>query len=394
MGVSVLIRFALIFSAITALVCTLTYKILKKRLALGARGNRNLRWFLTISGLLMVWGPVANRVLGTSATSLGDYILQWTQFSLLGWIGSVFIVFLFLEVLGVLSRPFDAKKRIFLANGLTSGLARGIVAGTTASSLFGMFEANAGPEVHGIAIGLGKLPASFEGYRIGQISDVHVGPLIHRDYLENVVERLNALDLDAVFITGDLVDGTVDQLREQVEPLRRIKARDGIYFCTGNHEYYSGVHEWIAHLESMNIHVFKNSNHLITRASKTGEEHLLFAGVFDHHASRYEPSHESRPDLAAAHEKPDLCKILLAHNPFSIDEAAKAGFDLQVSGHTHAGQFYPYVFIVKAVLKHSEGHYRINDRTQLYVNRGTGYWGPPNRLGKRSEITLFTLRRG
>ena len=119
----------------------------------------------------------------------------------------------------------------------------------------------------------------------------------------------------------------------------------------------------------------------------------MFAGVYDHHAARYEPSHESRADLAALHEKTGLCKILLAHNPFSIDEAAKAGFDLQVSGHTHAGQFYPYTFIVKAVLKHSEGHYHINEHTQLYVNRGTGFWGPPNRLGKRSEITLFTLKK-
>ena len=120
----------------------------------------------------------------------------------------------------------------------------------------------------------------------------------------------------------------------------------------------------------------------------------MIAGVYDHNAHRYDSSHQSVPALAARSDLPVSCKILLAHNPFSIKEAAAAGFDLQVSGHTHAGQFHPYTFIVKTVLKYSEGLYRVNDKTQIYVNRGTGYWGPPNRLGKRSEITHLTLKSG
>ncbi len=389
MNTSLLIRFVIFFSAVTALVCTLTYFMLKRRLGLSPRGNRALKWFLVLSGGMIFWGPFSARVLRSSATSLPDYLFQWLQFSLLGWIGSIFLVFGFVEMVRLASKPFDPKKRIFLS----TGLARGLVAGTTASSILGMFEANAGPAVHEVPIRLPRLPASFDGFRIAVISDVHVGPLIHRDYLENVVQQIEGLSPDAVFITGDLVDGTVAELREQMEPLRKLSAREGVYFCTGNHEYYSGVHEWIAHLESMGIHVFKNSNHVLRRSNGQNEEHLLLAGVYDHNAPRYEPLHESRADLAARYENPDLCKILLAHNPFSIKEAAKAGFDLQVSGHTHAGQFYPYTFLVKLALRYSEGHYVVNERTQLYVNRGTGFWGPPNRLGKRSEITHITLRK-
>ena len=140
----------------------------------------------------------------------------------------------------------------------------------------------------------------------------------------------------------------------------------------------------------MGIHVFKNTNVVFTRRGKEGDEKLLLAGVYDFKAASIS-GQECNPAVAAKTSEPVFCKILLSHNPQSINHAADAGFHLQLSGHTHAGQFMPFTFILKLALKYSEGLYQVNPNTQLYVNRGTGYWGPPNRLGKRSEITHITL---
>jgi len=389
MSHSNLIRFALFFITISFLVSWLTYRLLRRRLGLSPLGNRRMLVFFLTSAGLMTLGPFLYRWLEAPAGSLPDLILQWTQFSLLGWIGSIFIVFFFAELLQLTSKTFDPEKRIFL----TEGVGRTLLAGSTLTSVAGFFEATAGAEIVRVPVTLDRLPPAFEGLKIVQISDVHVGPLIHSGYLDRVVDQVLAEKPDLIAITGDLVDGSVNQLREQIAPLARLKAPEGIHFCTGNHEYYSGVHEWIDHLRGMGISVLGNSNRILRRPGKNGEERLLLAGVYDHQASRFEPLHATDAAQAAACSEGVGCKILLAHNPFSIDGACRSGFDLQLSGHTHAGQFYPYSFIVKVVLKYSEGLYRVNEKTQLYVNRGTGFWGPPNRFGKRAEITVLTLSR-
>jgi predicted MPP superfamily phosphohydrolase len=386
---ALMFRFLFIFTAIAVLVCGSTFIVFKRRLGLSKKMNKVLGSFMLLIALLMVVSPIIYRMSkGESANSTPQFILQFTQYFLLGWVGINFMVFMFLELVQMLAKPFDPQKRIFL----TEGVARGLVAGTFIVAFGGLHGAVTEARIVATPIKLPNLPKSFQGLTIAQISDVHIGPILKKGFLDGIVDQVMSLNADMIFITGDLVDGTLDQLKSQMEPLKRLKAKDGIYFCTGNHEFYSGVAEWMQYLEGIGIHVFKNTNLILTRKNSSGvDEKILLAGVHDWHGEQF--SEEYKSDAFAASkttEKVD-CKILLAHNPYSIDAAAQAGFNLQISGHTHAGQFYPFVFLVKLRLKHSEGLYQINDQTQLYVNRGTGFWGPPNRLGKHSEITHYTL---
>jgi predicted MPP superfamily phosphohydrolase len=382
-------RFILIFTGISLVVYGCTYVMLRRKLGMSKRGNRLFGLFVFIIAALAVLGPFAYRSNYLDVQSLSSHLLQTTQYFMLGWIGVNFLCFTAVGIIELGAKPFDPEKRIFL----TEGLARGLVTATTLATVGGFLEAESKPRIESVEIKLATLPKSFDGIRIAQISDIHIGPLLQKSFLDGVVDQILSLNADMIFITGDLVDGTVEQLKDLVEPLKRLHAKEGVYFCTGNHEFYSGVADWIAHLESIGIHVFKNSNTVLTRKGANGlDEKLLIAGVHDWHGDQFSPEYASNPAAAANTTEPVNCKILLAHNPFSIEPAAAAGFHFQASGHTHAGQFYPFVFLVKLKLKHSEGLYKINDQTQLYVNRGTGFWGPPNRLGKHSEITHFTLR--
>lgn len=383
-----MIRFAIIFSVLSFVLCGSTYLLLKHRLKLPIGGNRILLCLMIGIGILMIVGPFVYRAAHVSIRNPLQQALQFTQYFLMGWMAMTLLSFIGAEILNgvakLMARPFDPSKRIFF----TEGVARGLVAGTTLAAFGGLFEAEIGARVTPVEIRLKTLPASFDQFTIAQISDVHLGPLIHEKYLDHVVDQVMALQADAIVITGDLVDGTVEQLQMLTEPLKRLKAKEGVYFCTGNHEYYSGAEAWIAFLQALGIHVFQNSNVILER----GGEKLMLAGVHDWQAWRTIPSHKADPMKAAQSDPSVGCKILLAHNPQSTDENAKAGFHLQLSGHTHAGQFYPFVFLAKLSHRYFEGLYPVNDSMQVYVNRGTGYWGPPNRLGKRSEITRITLR--
>lgn len=379
-----LIRFAIFFSIISIIVSGSTFYFLKKRLNLSVDGNRILLGIHIISSLIMILAPLHYRVNRASIDSAGNSILQFSQYYMMGWIGVTLIVFGIAEFLQFIFKSFDPSKRIFL----TEGVAKGLLTATSLASFGGFLQLKAGPIIERVTITLPTLPKSFDGFTIAQLSDVHIGPMLDKDFAQKIVTQTLELKADLIALTGDFVDGTIDQLRDHVLPFQQLKAEHGVYFITGNHEYYSGADEWLTHFESFGIHAFRNSNKIIEKNS----EKLLVGGVFDVQGERFSPQHRTDPHQAAACVDPVSCKILLAHNPRSIDEATKAGFHLQLSGHTHAGQFYPFTWIARLAHVYFEGLSRVNENTQIYVNRGTGFWGPPNRLGKTSEITLITLK--
>ena len=227
-----------------------------------------------------------------------------------------------------------------------------------------------------------QIPSDLDGYRIVQWSDVHIGPTIQRCFVESLVRRTNELNADAVVITGDLIDGNVEDLRDAIEPLRELRARDGVFVVTGNHEYYWHASEWVKEFSRLGMTFLKNEHRVI-------REGLVIAGVTDP-AGR--DSHKSDLTAALAGAPRDAFRVLLAHRPQVADAASRAGVDLQLSGHTHGGQFFPFNLLIRWFQPVVSGLHRIGN-TLLYVSRGTGYWGPPSRLGVGGEITLITLGR-
>ena len=237
-----------------------------------------------------------------------------------------------------------------------------------------------------VEVTLPRLPASLSGFRLVQLSDLHIGPLLGRAWLQRIVARVNELEADAVANTGDLVDGSVHRLRHHVAPLAELCASHGVYFVTGNHEYYSGASAWCAHLGELGFRVLRNE-----RVAIDGDDGAGFdlAGVDDWHAF----GRDHGRDLAGALDGRDRARavVLLAHQPCQVLEAAEQGVDLQLSGHTHGGQIFPWRYAVRLQQPYLAGLVRRGD-TQLYVSRGTGFWGPPMRVFAAPEITLLELR--
>lgn len=279
------------------------------------------------------------------------------------------------------SAPENAARRQIFKRGLAAGVA---FAGASFSGL-GVARALGPFQITELDVTLKRLPRAFDGYRIVQVSDIHVGPTIGRPFIEAMVEEVNRLGADLVAITGDLVDGSVASLRHHTEPLRDLRATDGTYFVTGNHEYYSGADDWVMELERLGIVTLKNSRVELAR----GDARIDLAGVTDYRAAPYGDA----PDLALALEgrDPNRELILLAHQPAELENARKHGVGLQLSGHTHGGQFWPWTLVVAMIQPVVRGLARFGD-TQVYVNTGTGYWGPPLRTGNAPEITLVRLR--
>ena len=224
------------------------------------------------------------------------------------------------------------------------------------------------------------IPSDLDGYRIVQWSDVHIGPTIQRRFVESLVRRTNALNADAIVITGDLVDGHLEDLRDAIAPLADLRARDGVFVVTGNHEYYWRASEWVKEFARLGM-IFLKNEHRVVR------DGLVIAGVTDP-AGRY--THKSNLNAALDGAPRDAFRVLLAHRPQVASAASRNGVDLQLSGHTHGGQFFPFNLLIRWFQPVVAGLHRVGE-TLLYVSRGTGYWGPPSRLGVGGEITLITL---
>ena len=249
--------------------------------------------------------------------------------------------------------------------------------------LCGLAGARRTARVRHVDVPIAGLPAALQGFTIAQISDLHVGPTLKGPYVQAIVEAVNGLNADAVAVTGDLVDGRVADLSQDVAPLAGLRSRHGTFFVTGNHEYYSGANEWIALLLTMGLRVLTNAHVVLDHDGAL----LVMAGVADYSAHHFEPSHRSDPQAALAGAPDDAgLRVLLAHQPRSASASADAGFDVQLSGHTHGGQFWPFTLLVPLQQPFTAGLHRLRS-LWVYTSRGTGYWGPPLRLGAPSEIT-------
>jgi uncharacterized protein len=263
-----------------------------------------------------------------------------------------------------------------------------------AMTVFGFWNARRTAAVVRVDVPVANLPPALHGFTMAQITDIHVGPTIKTRYLQRIVERVNSLGAHLVAITGDLVDGSVADLGHHIAPLAQLRSKHGTFFVTGNHEYYSGAHSWIAALRQLDIRVLMNE-HVVIHHNHSGQDTMpaamVIAGVADYSAHHFDESHRSDPH-AAIHQAPDHAafKLLLAHQPRSAVAAEQAGFDLQLSGHTHGGQFWPWGYFVQFQQPFTAGLHKLG-ALWVYTSRGTGYWGPPKRFGAPSEITLLRL---
>ena len=257
------------------------------------------------------------------------------------------------------------------------------------AAIVGFVNARRRARVRRIDVPIAGLPQALHGFSIAQITDLHIGPTIKRDYLERVVDAVNDLEADMIAVTGDLVDGSVRDLAHHTQPLARLTSRHGAFFVTGNHEYYSGVHAWIEEVQGLGLSVLMNE-HVVLDHEGTS---VLVAGVTDYSAGYFDQSHRSDPAAALNGAPSDVgVRLLLAHQPRSAFAAASAGFDLQLSGHTHGGQIFPWSYLVRLQQPFIAGLHRV-ESLWVYISRGTGYWGPPKRLGAPSEITYLRLVR-
>lgn len=388
-----MLTFFTFFSTLTLLTHLYLYRRLFRDVHDNPRWRRAGKIGLSAMALLMAAGLVLNRF---ELNPLG----RGFSFLIYGWMGfiGVSVPLLFATDLvrwGVrLTRrgaggaegaegPADPQRRLVISRSAATLTGVGAVLASAQATHTGLRE----PELREVEVPIRDLPAALDGLRIVQLSDIHIGPTIGHDFLSAVVARVNALKPDLVAITGDLVDGSVQGLSPHTAPLADLKSRHGSFFCTGNHEYYSGVEPWVAELSRLGVRSLRNER---VRLDHDGAA-LDLLGVEDWSTRGRPGGHD--PDAACAGRDPAVPAVLLAHQPRSIFDADRLGIDLVLSGHTHGGQLWPMRWIVKLVQPYVEDLHQHSERTWIYVHPGTGYWGPPMRLATRAQIALLTLRR-
>lgn len=377
MSVTRILIFLAIVLSITAGIHYFLWVRLARDPAWSAPIVRGMGWALAALAASIPLGLIAARSLSRTAAAPFSWIAY-------GWMGVMFILFLTLlpmELVRVGARVagVDPERRVALAR---------ILAG--AAGVIGLLESGVGVAsvlsrvaVKQVRVPLAKLPKGLSGYTIVQLTDIHVGPTIGRAFIEQIVRTTNALAPDVIAITGDLVDGSVASLGDLVEPLKELRAKDGVFFVTGNHEYYSGVDAWIAHIRTLGIRVLRNERVEL-------RDGLDLAGVDDTSAHNFGHGHGQDVPRAMAGRDESRALVLLAHQPKAVVDASKHGVDLQLSGHTHGGQIWPWGYAVRLDQPHVAGLHD-HQGTAIYVSAGTGYWGPPMRVGAPAEITRIEL---
>jgi predicted MPP superfamily phosphohydrolase len=389
------------FGTVVLLAVVLLHAYLWWRLVRGTtRPGRTRRSLTVLTVVLAVLLPLAvtlSRGLPLAAAAP----LDWIAYTWLGVAFYAFLALLVLEVVRLALRPWtrrsspadrpgeqpavpDPSRRLLLARGLA--VTAGAVALGTAGT--GAWIATTAPVVRRVPITLPRLDPALDGLRIVTFSDAHLSPTYGGRRFERVVELVNAQRPDVVAIVGDLVDGEVAQLRGDVAALSDLVSEQGVYFVTGNHEYFVDTRAWLAYLPTLGIDVLHNERVAIGRGTASFD----LAGIDDRTAaSSGIPGQGANLDAALDGRDDRRPVVLLAHQPVQVEQASAAGVDLQLSGHTHGGQLWPFDYVVRLDQPAVEGWSR-HGPTQLYVTPGVGFWGPPMRVGATPEVTVIELR--
>ncbi|HTK66790.1 MAG TPA: metallophosphoesterase [Pseudonocardia sp.] len=377
------------FLLAAVVVVVVVHLFLYRRLVHDLRpGRRARRLGATAVAVLMASSLAAfglQRVL--DPTGPADRVLAYVGYT---WLVLALYLSLVLVVVelprALLRRRMDPGRRVALAR-LLGGVAGVLALGTVG---YGLAAARS-PRLVRREVTLDRLDPALDGVTISVLSDIHLGPINGRPFLDDVVAAVNAENPDLVAIVGDLVDGSVADLGPAASALAGLGAP--AYFVTGNHEYFSGAQQWCEFLPSLGVRVLRNERVAVgRRGAAPGSPTFDLAGIDDRTAARsHLPGHGANLDAALAGRDPSRAVVLLAHQPVLVDQAARRDVDLQISGHTHGGQFLPLGYVVLLDQPVLAGLTRVG-RTWLYVTRGVGFWGPPVRVGAPPEITVLTLR--